>query len=407
MKLHAFDVVVEGKRFRGFTRDITGRVLRQNKIQLPSGAFVQPNDWEYHGQITRTAKEAPIVEQIIQHVKAKGCAVTLMPDIPTVFYVFDIRFDYGDVRVYSHDPKLLEFRKSLKQLELGVNGDRWLGDEPILKGEVEIKSKADAMRMGVEYDMLLRKGFWLAIMRELSTEEVMERSILRKMREEMKQYGVEVKSLSIDKIEVSKSDTSSVDDKGLASSNSDKDKTISSTPDTSHKSLKDDDEPQVTREQLHIMLNDLRAISDPQKRGYELESFLNELFALEGLRPRGPFRMTGEQIDGSFVWRNRTHLLEAKWTKLLAGGAQFGAFRFKLDGKTVDTRGLFVSVDGYSTDGLAALRTKGNLKFVCIDGEHLAAAVKPSGSLLNILDLIWRHADETGEPYVSASKLGL
>ncbi|MFH0908380.1 MAG: hypothetical protein V1929_06435 [bacterium] len=351
-----------------------------------------------------TARQGPLVEQIIQHVKTVGLAVTSMPEIPTVFYVFDVQFDSGDARVYSSDPKLAEFKKARKQLELGVNGDTFLGEEPVLKGEVEIDSKAVAMRMGVDYGSLLARGFWLTIVREITAKEHMERSVLRKVREKIMPYGMLVTDLQIGSITVSTSTGSGVDDKaGLPKL--EKNTATSPTSVAAPMLPQVDTGSQRTREQLCIQLNELRGVSNPQRRGYELESFLNELFALEGLRPRGPFRIVGEQIDGSFVWRDRTYLLEAKWTSLPAAGAQFGAFGFKLDGKTADTRGLFVSVDGYTSDGLAALRTKGCLKFVCLDGEHLAAAVKPSGSLLNILDQVWRHADETGEPHVSASKL--
>ncbi len=38
----------------------------------------------------------------------------------------------------------------------------------------------------------------------------------------------------------------------------------------------------------------------PQQRGYEYKRFLTELFDAYGLAPRSPFKLTGEQIDGSF-----------------------------------------------------------------------------------------------------------
>jgi hypothetical protein len=50
----------------------------------------------------------------------------------------------------------------------------------------------------------------------------------------------------------------------------------------------------------------------PDARGRAFESFLNDLFAAYGLSPRNPFRLTGEQIDGSFELGQDTYLLEAK-----------------------------------------------------------------------------------------------
>ncbi len=47
----------------------------------------------------------------------------------------------------------------------------------------------------------------------------------------------------------------------------------------------------------------------PQQRGYDFERFLRELFDAYELSARTAFRLTGEQIDGSFVLHNETYLL--------------------------------------------------------------------------------------------------
>ena len=149
----------------------------------------------------------------------------------------------------------------------------------------------------------------------------------------------------------------------------------------------------------------LMSETNAQARGYLFETFLNDLFEFEGLDPRRSFRLVGEQIDGSFNWRSRTHLVEAKWTQAPAAGLEFGAFNYKLEGKTVDTRGLFISVNGYSMDAIKGANSKGALKFVCIDGAHLMRALSSDDGLVPILERIWRHADETGETYLSAPKI--
>ena len=149
----------------------------------------------------------------------------------------------------------------------------------------------------------------------------------------------------------------------------------------------------------------LMSEANAQARGYLFETFLNDLFEFEGLDPRRSFKLGGEQIDGSFNWRSRTHLVEAKWTQAPAAGLEFGAFNYKLEGKTVDTRGLFVSVHGYSTDAIKGVNGKGALKFVCIDGAHLMRALTADNGLTSILEKIWRHADETGEAYLPAPKV--
>lgn len=68
-----------------------------------------------------------------------------------------------------------------------------------------------------------------------------------------------------------------------------------------------------------------------QKRGYEFEKFLKELFDAYYLSARASFRLIGEQIDGSFVVHNDTYLLEAKWQNSPTGVADLHTFEGKLD----------------------------------------------------------------------------
>ena len=57
----------------------------------------------------------------------------------------------------------------------------------------------------------------------------------------------------------------------------------------------------------------------PQKRGFEFERFLKDLFDAFGLSARASFRLTGEQMDGSLVMHNEIYLFEAKWQMLRLG----------------------------------------------------------------------------------------
>lgn len=360
-------------------------------IELESGISIRPNDWRYHGEMRATVDQGGIVEDILRSIKSIGFAITRMPPIPTLFYVFDLQLAVGDLRIYSSDPELIAFRKRRKQGEMGKNGHLWVGEQEVLKGEVEIDSKETAMRMGItDYKVLLAQEFYVSIIRESSESEYLERSILPELREKMRPFGVDIMNLRIRVERVSKTRES-----------------IATQEHGQAPLLKYEDESgkMEARERLRLGLIELESQTDPRARGYSLEKFLNELFALEGLQPRRSFKVTGEQIDGSFVWRHRTHLLEAKWTQQPTAGSDFGAFIFKIEGKTADTRGLFVSINGYSADGVTALKRKGELRFVCLDGAHLAHAVKPEGSLTAVLEEVWRHADETGEPYVPGSEL--
>ena len=122
------------------------------------------------------------------------------------------------------------------------------------------------------------------------------------------------------------------------------------------------------------LLGDLMSLHNlaPQRRGYAFEDFLKRVFNAFGLLPRGGFRTTGEQIDGSFVLAGETYLLEAKWHNDLTSVADIYNFQGKLNARVNWARGLFVSYSGFTRDGLTAYGRGGSV--VCMDGLDLHEA---------------------------------
>lgn len=107
----------------------------------------------------------------------------------------------------------------------------------------------------------------------------------------------------------------------------------------------------------------------PHARGYGFERFLQAMFVAHGLQPRAPFRLVGEQIDGSFQFANETYLLEAKWQAQPVPAATLHAFHGKLEEKAGWARGLFVSYAGFSSESGASFgRGK---RLVCVEGRDL------------------------------------
>ena len=141
----------------------------------------------------------------------------------------------------------------------------------------------------------------------------------------------------------------------------------------------------------------------PQKRGYEFEVFLNELFNAYGLAGRASFRLTGEQIDGSFVMHNETYLLEAKWQNSQTRAADLHTFEGKMGEKASWSRGLFVSNSGFSYDGLQAFgRGK---RLICMDGFDLSEMLRLKLSFIDVMDAKVRRAAETGCPFIPVRDL--
>ena len=146
---------------------------------------------------------------------------------------------------------------------------------------------------------------------------------------------------------------------------------------------------------------------EPQQRGLRFEGFLNELFAGYELAPRDAFRLTGEQIDGSFRLDGQTYLVEAKWHGPQIGFADLMTFSGKVGGKAAWSRGLFVSNSGFTADGLEAFSRGRQTNLICMDGLDLYEVLAGRVSLIDVLREKDRRAAETNRAFVALRDLTL
>jgi hypothetical protein len=161
----------------------------------------------------------------------------------------------------------------------------------------------------------------------------------------------------------------------------------------------------VDREVYLQLLVELQGLSslEAQPRGYAFESFLKTLFDKFGLEARDPFRLRGEQIDGSFLLGSETYLLEGKWQNAPSGIDHLHTFHGKVEQKAAWTRGLIISYTGFSEDGLHAFgRGK---RVICMDGYDLSEALMRQLPLNHVLDRKVRRAGETGLAFVRVRDL--
>jgi restriction endonuclease Mrr len=146
---------------------------------------------------------------------------------------------------------------------------------------------------------------------------------------------------------------------------------------------------------------------EPQQRGLQFDSFLNELFEAHGLAPRNAFRLTGEQIDGSFKLHAETYLVEAKWHGPKIGFADLMTFSGKVAGKAAWARGLFVSNSGFSAEGLEAFTRGRQTNLICVDGLDLYEVLTHQVSLIEVLEAKARRAAETNRAFVPVREVTL
>jgi hypothetical protein len=144
---------------------------------------------------------------------------------------------------------------------------------------------------------------------------------------------------------------------------------------------------------------------DPQSRGYAFETFLSDLFQAYGLAPRGAFRLTGEQIDGSFNLGDETYLLEAKWQNAPVAANELDAFQGKVERKAQWSRGLFISYSGFSKDGLEAFAIGHRTCIICMDGLDLSESLSGKFDLVQVITAKARRAAETNRAFVPVREI--
>lgn len=171
------------------------------------------------------------------------------------------------------------------------------------------------------------------------------------------------------------------------------------------RNAQEDPQPKADKTVLTGLRNSLLELSglDPQTRGFAFEKFLKKVFDAHGLGGRASFRNVGEQIDGSFEMRGETYLLEAKWQNAQVGASDLRAFNGNVEEKAAWSRGLFVSMSGFSPDGLVAYgRAK---RIICMDGLDLHELLERSIPFSEVVARKVRRAAESGEPFVQVRAL--
>jgi hypothetical protein len=144
---------------------------------------------------------------------------------------------------------------------------------------------------------------------------------------------------------------------------------------------------------------------DRQQAGLQLEKVLNRLFALHGLSPRDPFRVVGEQIDGSFELDHEVYLLEAKWHHDPSPAADLYVFREKVEGKSKFTRGVFLSINGVSKDAADAITRGKQPNFFVVDGYDIMMLLEDNMDLQTFLRRRQRLLAEEGRVCVPFGEL--
>ena len=141
-----------------------------------------------------------------------------------------------------------------------------------------------------------------------------------------------------------------------------------------------------------------RLADEPNRNaaGFAFEKLLNRLFALFSLQPRQPFRVVGEQIDGSFELEGQIYLLESKWEKHPLPEADLLIFRGKIEGKSTFTRGVFIALHDISDPAREAITRGKAPSFFVVNGHDLLMILSEEITLTDFLKQRIRLLGEEG-----------
>lgn len=148
-----------------------------------------------------------------------------------------------------------------------------------------------------------------------------------------------------------------------------------------------------------VAMSTAKSQEEIQRRGYDLEELLAQLFETHEITYRRPYRVNNEQIDGHFRYNGFDYLVEAKWRAKPPAEADLTALKRKVEKKLESTRGLFVSIAGFRTEVIYEFTRGSNSNIILMDGQDLILILEGQISLVDALELKIQKAAQEGIIY--------
>jgi len=121
------------------------------------------------------------------------------------------------------------------------------------------------------------------------------------------------------------------------------------------------------------------------------------------MEPRLSYNLPHEQIDGSLSFDTDDYIVEARWRKEKAEPEDLDKLKSKVERKSRNTLGIFISVEGFTTGALAVYST--GSPFVVFNGDDIYVVLDGSIRLDDLLRAKKRHVNDTGDCHLSARAL--
>lgn len=136
-----------------------------------------------------------------------------------------------------------------------------------------------------------------------------------------------------------------------------------------------------------LMFDSLTVTEDPHRRGYLLQDLLNRTFDLHQIPVVGPFTRNkgAEQIDGAFKMEGWHYIVECRWRKKLADIRELDGLKGQVDRSGKQTMGLFLSINGWSSNVPTLLQQNPEKSIIPMDGYDLRAVLSCNADLRDFL----------------------
>jgi restriction endonuclease len=137
-------------------------------------------------------------------------------------------------------------------------------------------------------------------------------------------------------------------------------------------------------------------LASSQRRGFEFQKLLRDLFGLYDLEPRGSFAQPGEQVDGSIAIDGTFVIVEAKWEAKPLKPTDVRDFQGKLQTKLDNTLGLIISMSGFNDNAIQVAERSGRINVVLMDGLEITPIFEGTTDLTEVLRRKFRYAADYG-----------
>lgn len=162
-------------------------------------------------------------------------------------------------------------------------------------------------------------------------------------------------------------------------------------------------------QRLQLLLQafeDPDAAHNPQRRGYNLQMLLNQLFDLHDIPVVRPFvRNDGaEQIDGTFKLDGWHYLVECRWRQKLADIRELDGLIGQIDRSGKQTMGLFLAVNGWSENVVPMLKQNPHKCIVLMEGYDLRTVLAGQVDLHDFLVAKVAKLNIESEPFLGVNQ---